>query len=108
MRSANAIQAKSCVVGNEIDDPQDQPGDGKPEVREDTGCWRLLPAPSTLRTPPRVAQRISMKNPNPAVIIQVIRAAIDMWRPSFGEADFYRILKSTLDPASSIVKTSVR
>src|SRR5512133_2545260 len=39
-----------------------------------------------------------MKNPNPAVISQVIRAAIDIWRPSFGEADFYRILMSTLDP----------
>jgi hypothetical protein len=49
-----------------------------------------------------------MKNPNPAVTIQVIRAAIDIGRPSFGEADFYRILKSTLDLASSIVKTSVR
>ena len=49
-----------------------------------------------------------MKNPNPAVTIQVIRAAIDIGRPSFGEADFYRILRSTLDLASSIVKTSVR
>jgi hypothetical protein len=38
----------------------------------------------------------------------VIRAAIDIGVPSFGDAHFYRILDSTLDLESSIVKTSVR
>jgi hypothetical protein len=34
-----------------------------------------------------------MKNPTPAARIQVIKAAIDIERPSFGDADFYWILK---------------
>jgi hypothetical protein len=33
-----------------------------------------------------------MNDPTPAAMIQVIRAAIDIERPSFGGADFYRIL----------------
>jgi hypothetical protein len=49
-----------------------------------------------------------MKSPTPAVMTQVIKAAIDIEWPSFGDANFYRIPNSTLDPTSSIVKTSVR
>jgi len=36
----------------------------------------FVPAPGTSRRPPRVAHRISMKNPNPAVMSQVTSAAI--------------------------------
>jgi hypothetical protein len=48
----------------------------------------------------------SMKDPNPAVISQVMRAAIGIGHSR--TARTYRIMISTLDRATSIVKRSVR
>ena len=54
------------VASDEVDDPDNQTGSSQPEMREDADRGKVGSAPSTLRKPPRVAQRISMKNPNPA------------------------------------------